>query len=106
MKIKKGDTVLVITGKDRNKTGKVIRTLSSENKIVVEGINIVKKHVKPTRGKPQGGIIDITKPIAISKALIICPSCSKAVRIGCKLSEKGKLRICRKCNASVDQELK
>jgi len=104
MKIKKGDTILVINGKDRNKTGKVLRVLPTQDSIVVDGINITKKHVKPSRSNPQGGIIDITKPIANSKVMVICPHCSKATRVGYQLNEKGKLRICKQCEAAVDQE--
>lgn len=104
MKIKKSDTILVLSGKDRNKTGKVIRVIPSENKIVVDGINIVKKHVKPSKANPQGGIINITKPITTAKAMVVCPHCSKATRVGYQITEKGKLRICKQCEAAVDQE--
>lgn len=104
MNIKKSDTVLIITGRDKNKTGKVVRVIPTESKIVVEGINIVKKHIKPSKGNPQGGIADITRPITTCKAMVICPGCSKATRIGYKITDKGKMRICRHCQAAVDQE--
>ena len=104
MKIKRGDTILVIAGKNRNKTGKVTKVIKEKDRIAVEGINIAKKHIKPNRTSPQGGIIDITRPIPVSNAMVICPHCSKATRIGCKITEKGKLRVCKHCDAALDQE--
>ncbi len=104
MNIKRQDTVLVIAGKDRNKTGKVQRVIKDENKLVIEGVNISKKHVKPSKLNPTGGIIDVTKPLDISNVLVICPHCSKAVKVSHKVTEKGKTRVCRKCGASLDQE--
>lgn len=98
MKIKKGDKVQVILGKDRGRTGNVKRVIPKENKVVVEGINIAKKHVKP-RGKDQkGGIIRIEKPLHASKVMVICPACNQPTRVGYKQDKSGeKYRICRKC---------
>jgi len=94
IRLKKGDTVMVTTGKYKGKTGKIVATHPSENKVTVEGINIVKKHVKPNRANPQGGIIEITKPIWVSKVAIVDPSTKKASRIGFKLDDKGnKTRV-------------
>ncbi|HEX8763405.1 MAG TPA: 50S ribosomal protein L24 [Candidatus Saccharimonadales bacterium] len=94
MRLKKGDTVVVTTGKYKGKTGKITATHPSENKVTVEGINIVKKHVKPNRANPQGGIIEVTKPIWVSKVAIVDPSTKKASRIGYKLDDKGnKTRV-------------
>jgi large subunit ribosomal protein L24 len=90
IRIKKGDTVIVTTGKYKGKTGKVVATHPSENKVTVEGINIVKKHVKPNRANPQGGIIDITKPIWVSKVAIVDPSTKKASRIGYEIGKDGE----------------
>ncbi len=104
MKIKRTDTVLIITGKDRNKVGKVTKVIPAQRKIVVEGINIAKKHLKPTSANAKGGIIDITRPITISNAMVVCPHCAKATRVGYQDTEKGKIRICRLCEASLDQE--
>lgn len=90
IRIKKGDTVIVRSGKYKGKTGKVLSTLPSENKVLVEGINIVKKHVKPNRQLPQGGIIDLTKPIDVSKVGIVDPATKKASRISYKVDKDGK----------------
>lgn len=94
IRLNKGDTVVVTTGKYKGKTGKITATHPSENKVTVEGVNIVKKHVKPNRANPQGGIIEVTKPIWVSKVAVIDPSTKKASRIGYKLDDKGnKTRV-------------
>ena len=94
IRLKKGDTVVVRAGKDRGKTGKVVATHPSENKVTVEGLNIVKKHVKPTRANPQGGIVELTKPIWVSKVSIVEPTSKKASRIGYRLDKDGnKTRV-------------
>lgn len=94
IRLKKGDTVQVLSGKYKGKTGKVVATHPSENKVTVEGINIVKKHVKPNRTYPQGGIIDITKPIWVSKVAVVDPTSKKPTRVGYKLDDKGvKTRV-------------
>jgi large subunit ribosomal protein L24 len=90
IRLKKGDTVIVRSGKYKGKTGKVLSTLPSSNKVMVEGINIVKKHLKPNRQFPQGGIIDLTKPIDVSKVGIVDPTTKKASRISYKLDKDGK----------------
>jgi len=94
IRLKKGDTVQVLAGKYKGKTGKVVATHPSENKVTVEGINIVKKAMKPNKAYPQGGIIDITKPIWVSKVAIVEPTTKKPSRIGYKLDDKGvKTRV-------------
>lgn len=90
IRLKKGDTVVVRAGKYKGKTGKVLATHPADNTVTVEGINIVKKHVKPNRAYPQGGIIDITKPIAVGKVGIYDAVGKKASRIGYKLDKDGK----------------
>lgn len=90
IKLKKGDTVVVLAGKYKGKTGKVVATHPTLNKVTVEGINIVKKHQKPNREYPQGGIIELTKPIWVSKVAIQEPSSKKPSRIGYKLSKDGE----------------
>jgi large subunit ribosomal protein L24 len=90
IRLKKGDTVAVRSGKYKGKTGKVLATHPTENKVTVEGINIVKKHQKPNKEHPQGGIIEITKPIAVSKVGILNPDTKKASRIGYKLDKDNK----------------
>jgi large subunit ribosomal protein L24 len=94
IKLKKGDTVQVLSGKYKGKTGKVVATHPAENKVTVEGINIVKKATKPSKAYPQGGIIDITKPIWVSKVAIVEPTAKKPSRIGTKVNADGtKTRV-------------
>jgi len=94
IRLKKGDTVVVRSGKYKGKTGKVLATHPRENKVTVEGINIVKKHQKPNREYPQGGIIELTKPVWVSKVSIVEPTTKKATRIGYKLADDGsKTRV-------------
>jgi large subunit ribosomal protein L24 len=101
MKIKKGDTVLIIRGKDRGKSGKVVKVIPKENKIVVEGLNLVKKHVKPKRQGEKGKIIEIPAPLYISKVKLICPNCNKPTRVGYKIEGEEKFRICKKCQSKI-----
>jgi len=90
IRLKKGDTVIVRSGKYKGKSGKVLSTLPATNQVLVEGINIIKKHVKPNRQYPQGGIIDINKPIGVSKVGIVEPTSKKTSRISYKLDKDGK----------------
>jgi large subunit ribosomal protein L24 len=90
--IKKGDTVMVIAGNAKNKTGKVIKVLVEKQRVVVEGLNMVKKHMKPTAESPQGGIIEKEGSIHISNVMPLDPKTGKPTRIGRKLNEKGKLQ--------------
>lgn len=101
MKIRKNDQVKIIAGKDRGKQGKILRVVSKGNKVVVEGLNIIKKHAKPKRGKEKGQRIEIPAPLDVSKVMIICPSCGKVARLGFKSSDGKKLRICKKCKAEI-----
>ena len=94
IRLKKGDTVIVRAGKDKGKTGKVLVTHPQLNKVTVEGINIVKKHMKPNKAYPQGGIIEMTKPIWVSKVAVVDPETKKPTRIGLKIDDKGnKTRV-------------
>jgi len=94
IRLQKGDTVKVLSGKYKGKTGKVLATHPRENKVTVEGINIVKKHQKPNNQYPQGGIIELTKPIWVSKVAIVEPTSKKTSRIGYKLNADGtKTRV-------------
>ena len=97
MKIKKGDQVLIISGKDKGRKGKVLKTLPKKRKIMVEGINLRKKHIKAKRAGEKGQIIEIPAPIDISNMKLICSKCGKATRAGYKISDKKKYRICKKC---------
>ena len=102
IRIKKGDTVVVRAGKYKGQTGKVTATHPRENKVTVEGINIVKKHVKPTQSHPQGAIVEITKPIWVSKVSIVEPTSKKPSRIGYKIDDKGnKTRVFRKTGKEI-----
>jgi large subunit ribosomal protein L24 len=101
MKIKKGDTVLVICGKYRGKTGKILKVLPKEGKILVEGVNIVKKHQRPKREGEKGQIVELPAPIDISNVKLICPNCKKATRVGYKISKGKKSRICKKCGQEI-----
>lgn len=94
IRLKKGDNVVVLAGKDKGKTGKVTAVHPRENKVTVEGINIIKKHTKPNKTYPQGGIIPITKPIWVSKVGAVDPSTKKPARIGFKIADDGtKTRV-------------
>lgn len=101
--IKKGDTVKVIAGNDRGKTGKVIAIDTRTGKVTVEKVHVVKKHTKPSNSNPTGGIIEKTLPVAVSNVLLFCKNCNKAVRVGFRFIEDGsKVRYCRKCNEVME----
>jgi len=103
IRIKKGDTVLITSGKYKGQTGKVLATHPTQNKVTVEGINVVKRHVKPTQQKPQGGIVNIQKPIWVSKVAVISGTDKKPARIGYSFDKQGnKIRI----NSRTGKELK
>ena len=102
IRLKKGDLVVVRSGKYKGKTGKVTATHPQENKVTVEGVNIVKKHVKPNQQHPQGAILEITKPIWVSKVGIVEPASKKPSRIGYQLSKDGKkTRIFKKTGKEI-----
>lgn len=100
MKIKKGDKVKVLLGKDSGKTGTVQFILAKEKRVFVEGVNLYKRHVKKM-GETKGGIIDIPKPLDISNVALICPNCKKITRVGFKITGKEKIRICKKCKKEI-----
>lgn len=101
MKIKNGDTVLIISGKDRDKTGKVTEVFPKDNKIIIEGLNIVKKHVRAKKEGEKGQRVEVPRPLDVSNVKLICPKCKKATRIGHRLLEKTKVRICKKCGQEI-----
>ena len=101
VKIKNGDTVLIISGKDQGKKGKVIRVLIEENRIVVEGANLRKKHTRPKKQGEKGQIVEIAAPLDVSNVKLICPRCKKATRIGYRVAEGGKFRMCKKCQQEI-----
>lgn len=101
MKIRKGDTVLIISGKYRGKTGKILRTFPKERKILVEGVNIVKKHQKPRKAGEKGQVIEMPSSINVSNVKLICSRCGKATRVGYKIVNDKKFRMCKKCSQEI-----
>jgi large subunit ribosomal protein L24 len=101
VKLKKGDEVEVLAGKDLGKRGAVMRVLPGTSKVIVDRVNIAKKHQKPTKATMQGGIIDKEMPIHVSNVGIVCKSCGKATRIGYRFDNGKKIRICRKCEGTI-----
>jgi large subunit ribosomal protein L24 len=106
MKIRRNDTILVITGKDRGKRGTVIRVLPKENRVVIEGLNIAKRHSKPTAKQPHGGIVEFAAPMATSNVMLVCGACNKPTRSASKVTADGKVRICTHCQAALVTETK
>jgi len=109
MHVKTGDEVLIITGKDKGKRGKITRSVPSDNRVVVEGLNIVKRHMKPRGPGRPGGIIEMEAPLHVSNVMLICPSCNTAARTGHRfLDEKDhkgrsrKVRFCKVCDATIE----
>ncbi len=102
MKVKKNDTVLVITGKDAGKTAKVLVALPKDNKVVVDGVNVQKKHKKARSAQEVSSIQNQSGPIDASNVLVVCPVCEKATRVAYKIEGDKKVRICKKCGAILD----
>ncbi len=102
-RIKKGDTVEVIQGKESGKRGKVMRVLANEDRVVVERVNFIKRHVRPSQKTPQGGVIEREASIHISSVKLVCPGCGQAVRVGVRMEGDNKMRYCKKCNVQVDK---
>lgn len=105
-RIKKGDTVEVIAGKDKGVRGAVLRVIPKKDRVVIERVNVVKKHQKPVqagRGQVQPGIIEFEAPIHLSNVMIVCTQCSEKTRVGYRMTDDGrKVRVCRKCGADID----
>lgn len=103
LKIRKNDVVVVLTGKDKGKSGKVLRVIPAISSVVVEKLNVVKRHSRPTSESKQGGIIEKEAPLDASKVQVRCPKCNTGRRLGHKKLEDGtKVRVCRKCNEVLD----
>ena len=103
MKIRKEDTVLVIVGKDKGKKGKVRQIMSKDSVLIIEGVNIIKRHMKPRGQARQAGIIEREAPLQISNVMLLCPKCNKPVRIQSKILEDGKrVRVCGKCDEVIN----
>ena len=100
--VKTGDTVVVLSGKDKGKQGKVLQVSPKERKVIVEGLNIATKHVKPRRQGEQGGIVEAEAAMYACKVQLVCPKCGKATRIGHKILDDGsKVRVCKSCNEEI-----
>jgi len=105
-KVKRNDTVMVITGKDRGKTGLVRQVMPRDNRLIVEGLNMIKKHQRPTQtaGVPApGGIVSREAPLHASNVMVVCKECGKAARTGLRVRQDGvKVRVCKRCGADID----
>jgi len=112
MKIKKGDTVLIITGKDRGKQGTVSRAMPQDNKVIVEGLNIVKKHIRPQGQTRQGGVIEKAMPIQVSNTMLICTECGQPTRVAHDRRPMGSdqklrpVRVCKKCHKVIEDRMR
>lgn len=102
MRIKKGDKVLIISGKNRGKTGKVLDIFPRDFKLIVEGVNIQKRHIRPKKQDEKGQVVEIAAPISVSNTKLICEKCNKATRVGYKIEKGEKFRICKKCKNSLN----
>jgi large subunit ribosomal protein L24 len=101
MKVKKGDNVLIIAGKDKGRTGKIIRSFPKDLMVLVEGINLKKKHVRPRREGEKGQVVEIPGALTIANVKLVCPKCGKASRVGYKVEKDRKFRVCKKCNQEI-----
>ncbi len=105
LKYKVGDTVKITSGKDKNRKGKIEKIFPKEGSLLIQGINIVKKHVKAAASADKkGGVYEIPKPLVFAKVALICPHCKKPTRIGFKMDKKKKVRICKKCKKEIDKK--
>ena len=109
MHVKTGDEVLVIAGKNKGSTGKITRALPTENRVVVENVNMVKKHMKPRGQRQRGGIVEMEAPLHVSNVMIVCPNCRKPSRTGHRILDGDgkishrKVRYCKACDGNIDQ---
>jgi len=103
VKIRKNDTVVVIAGKDKGKKGKVRRALPKKSRVLVEGLNMIKRHSRARRAARQAGIIELEAPVHVSNVMLLCNKCAKPTRVGFKILDDGKkVRICRSCQEVID----
>ncbi|HEB13150.1 MAG TPA: 50S ribosomal protein L24 [Actinobacteria bacterium] len=104
IEVRRGDRVVILAGKEKGKRGKILRVLPKKERVVVEGLNLIKKAVKPTQKNPQGGIIDNEGSVNISNVMLLCPSCDEPSRIKHQITADGRnIRVCRKCEAEMDK---
>ncbi|GAB4487567.1 MAG: 50S ribosomal protein L24 [Thermodesulfovibrionales bacterium] len=102
LRIRKEDTVMVITGKDKGKSGRVLRVDGGKSRVIIEKINIIKKHMKPNKKYTQGGIIEKEAPVHLSNVMLLCPKCGKQTKIGATVTGGDKHRTCKKCKEVID----
>lgn len=104
LSIKKNDTVVVTTGKEQGKRGRVLAVMPTKQRLLVERVNLVKRHMRPSKRYQQGGIIEREAPVHLSNVMLVCPKCDKPTRLGNKMLETGKkVRVCRKCAEVIDK---
>ena len=103
LNVRRGDRVKVITGKDKGKEGKVLRAFPEKQRVVVEGVNKIKKHARPTQQQPQGGIREIEGTIHVSNVMLVCPNCGEPTRVGHKREDGTRLRVCKRCGKQVEK---
>jgi len=101
MKIKKGDKIKVIAGKDKGREGVVEKVYTKAETVFVPGVNLYKKHIKKNEKMPQGGVVEVPRAMSVSKVMVICPKCKKMTRIGYKAEKNKKFRICKKCESAI-----
>ena len=106
LKVKTGDTVVVSSGKDKGKQGKVLATFPSENKLIVDGVNVAVKHQKPKNAQDKGGKVNVNLKINVSNVMLVCPTCKKPSRVGYKVVNGEKVRFCKKCGKVIDSKVK
>ena len=104
LKIKKGDTVVVLAGKEKGKTGEVLECFPKESKVTVKGLNMIVKHNKPRSAQDKGGIVRLEGKLDISNVMVICPNCNKATRVEMEIAGDKKVRKCKKCGAVLDSK--
>ncbi|PIV09496.1 50S ribosomal protein L24 [Candidatus Roizmanbacteria bacterium CG02_land_8_20_14_3_00_36_15] len=101
MKIKKKDKVRIIYGKDKGREGKVEKIYRKTNRVLILGMNIYKKHIKKSEKMPQGGTVELPRPLDVSKVMLICPKCAKSIRVSYLVEKKKKFRFCKKCKSKI-----
>ena len=103
LNVRRGDRVKVISGKDAGKEGKVLKAFPERQRVVVEGVNKVKKHQRPTQKQPQGGILEIEAPVHVSNVMLICPNCGEPTRVGHLREDGARLRVCKRCGKQIEK---
>lgn len=101
MRVHKGDNVIVTAGKDRGKSGKILQVMPKEGKVVVQGVNMLKRHQRPRKQGEKGQIFSKEAPLDSSNVMVVCPTCTKPTRVGSSLKGDGKTRVCKKCGATL-----